>query len=307
MRFRRRLRRPCGSSPLTRGKLSEDSHFAGAGGLIPAHAGKTRCSPTSRGTCTAHPRSRGENRTRCGLSPASGGSSPLTRGKLERRPRRARRLRLIPAHAGKTSSAYTCVHHRRAHPRSRGENGKGVNIAKPRVGSSPLTRGKQSASNTRHNHRRLIPAHAGKTPCFSACFPCGRAHPRSRGENISEHANSDPAHGSSPLTRGKPAACQSSCRTLRLIPAHAGKTTRRRSLLAARTAHPRSRGENSKEHPAPPKAAGSSPLTRGKHSLTYPYLHNARLIPAHAGKTAQPSPTRRKTRAHPRSRGDNTS
>ena len=53
------------------------------------------------------------------------------------------------------------------------------------------------------------------------------------------------------------------------------------------------------------KGAGSSPLTRGKRSVTVPVNITARLIPAHAGKTLFP-PFRSATRAaHPRSRGEN--
>ena len=50
---------------------------------------------------------------------------------------------------------------------------------------------------------------------------------------------------------------------------------------------------------------GSSPLTRGKPSLTCPERTNERLIPAHAGKTTLSSLTSSLTRAHPRSRGEN--
>ena len=53
-------------------------------------------------TKTAHPRSRGENWETFILDEASGGSSPLTRGKLFHLALPARRTRLIPAHAGKT-------------------------------------------------------------------------------------------------------------------------------------------------------------------------------------------------------------
>ena len=52
--------------------------------------------------------------------------------------------------------------------------------------------------------------------------------------------------------------------------------------------------------------AGSSPLTRGKHTRRLPILDYHGLIPAHAGKTTparSPSPA---TRAHPRSRGENS-
>mgnify|MGYP001678884566 CR=1 FL=1 len=51
--------------------------------------------------------------------------------------------------------------------------------------------------------------------------------------------------GSSPLTRGKPLPARTLDRDERLIPAHAGKTTRPHGVVKAATAHPRSRGENS--------------------------------------------------------------
>ena len=72
--------------------------------LIPAHAGKTGNKTATAKQPQAHPRSRGENSLmpRMTLSPA--GSSPLTRGKHGYAARRRRSDRLIPAHAGKTSS-----------------------------------------------------------------------------------------------------------------------------------------------------------------------------------------------------------
>ena len=51
-------------------------------------------------------------------------------------------LRLIPAHAGKTRTAWAAPSTRRAHPRSRGENGYADNMLMACLGSSPLTRGK---------------------------------------------------------------------------------------------------------------------------------------------------------------------
>ena len=49
---------------------------------------------------------------------------------------------LIPAHAGKTHMLLAAVNGSRAHPRSRGENGRVVMAYRPAPGSSPLTRGK---------------------------------------------------------------------------------------------------------------------------------------------------------------------
>ena len=52
----------------------------------------------------------------------SWGSSPLTRGALQRRPHRAATFRLIPAHAGSTYAVARTPLPARAHPRSRGEH-----------------------------------------------------------------------------------------------------------------------------------------------------------------------------------------
>ena len=93
-----------GSSPLTRGKRLRVHGRRAGHRLIPAHAGKTRSRSAAAARCAAHPRSRGENRTRHGPRPCRLGSSPLTRGKPRVGGRRRARLRLIPAHAGKTCS-----------------------------------------------------------------------------------------------------------------------------------------------------------------------------------------------------------
>ena len=50
-----------GSSPLTRGKHLSAMFDRSAGGLIPAHAGKTFLLACSVRPFRAHPRSRGEN------------------------------------------------------------------------------------------------------------------------------------------------------------------------------------------------------------------------------------------------------
>ena len=111
-----------GSSPLTRGKPIERFQDVFQDGLIPAHAGKTHGRQAGAGARWAHPRSRGENKATDPITGDLEGSSPLTRGK--RRHRRPQPVcgGLIPAHAGKTSSAISAWPSAPAHPRSRGEN-----------------------------------------------------------------------------------------------------------------------------------------------------------------------------------------
>ena len=70
---------------------------------------------------------------------------------------------LIPAHAGKTSSAAISTVIPTAHPRSRGENLPLKRRACRSAGSSPLTRGKQGHAPCLRDISGLIPAHAGKT------------------------------------------------------------------------------------------------------------------------------------------------
>ena len=117
-----RLRYEDGSSPLTRGKQAGGLPPLGAVGLIPAHAGKTLGRHQDLDQQRAHPRSRGENGFPQYRSVPGTGSSPLTRGKHTPFRVLAIEERLIPAHAGKTSSTGSHAAPPWAHPRSRGEN-----------------------------------------------------------------------------------------------------------------------------------------------------------------------------------------
>ena len=233
-----------GSSPLTRGKPGVRPHCQRRGRLIPAHAGKTMGSSPNRCSSGAHPRSRGENnRIACGLLTICG-SSPLTRGKLPDSEGWTPIIRLIPAHAGKTSASRRPASFGWAHPRSRGENRLPGERRRMSYGSSPLTRGKRQSPASEADLMGLIPAHAGKTvPREPTRRPCA-AHPRSRGENLSLRIGNSVIDGSSPLTRGKLVLVGEFVELHGLIPAHAGKTQRVAASLQGPGAHPRSRGEN---------------------------------------------------------------
>ena len=280
-----RARRYRGSSPLTRGKLRHFLAQARRGRLIPAHAGKTRCLESLLRRTRAHPRSRGENEE--SVPPCGGreGSSPLTRGKHGGQVSDGLPPGLIPAHAGKTQPRRRRHSARRAHPRSRGENGHCVPDFEAGVGSSPLTRGKLFGGDLLIICHRLIPAHAGKTEPYRTPNPADQAHPRSRGENTLGSALAHQPPGSSPLTPGKPPPRAVRGADLRLIPAHAGKTVLRRVSRPVSAAHPRSRGENPLTSTARKPRTGSSPLTRGKRNRVLAWQCAPRLIPAHAGKT----------------------
>ena len=214
-------------------------------------------------------------------------------------------MRLIPAHAGKTSSLGSAAFRPRAHPRSRGENPlSSADLAWP-SGSSPLTRGKRGAALRVPRHRGLIPAHAGKTGSRPRRPARSTAHPRSRGENRRGPPGKARTLGSSPLTRGKLSETVREIIVTGLIPAHAGKTYWAKPVQRPCWAHPRSRGENGKVAPPGTPRSGSSPLTRGKRTQLRDVPIPGRLIPAHAGKTSLISTWPPPWPAHPRSRGEN--
>ena len=213
--------------------------------------------------------------------------------------------RLIPAHAGKTETARARSAAAPAHPRSRGENQVHAIRTQITAGSSPLTRGKQTARTEGQTQTGLIPAHAGKTSLTRSVSSTGSAHPRSRGENRRLRSGQSRELGSSPLTRGKPSEASGVHIVQRLIPAHAGKTARGSQARRPCWAHPRSRGENGISTVLQVVHAGSSPLTRGK--LSHVDLEGIvfGLIPAHTGKTNKVTTIIFPPAAHPRSRGEN--
>ena len=194
-----------------------------------------------------------------------------------------------------------------AHPRSRGENLRRSAVEALATGSSPLTRGKHCARRYHRPCSGLIPAHAGKTTLWSTPGRCAGAHPRSRGENLYVDVVPSMKGGSSPLTRGKLLHRGGHSDVDGLIPAHAGKTRTSTVSPSVAGAHPRSRGENSSGNFAPGSFVGSSPLTRGKHLSAVVQGEGERLIPAHAGKTQAGGGVCSARRAHPRSRGENSS
>ena len=156
---------PAGSSPRMRGKLNRTSTPMMPLRIIPAHAGQT---PDWRGRAhgtTDHPRACGANGPRPSQSEASAGSSPRMRGKRNPDNPNDPNTRIIPAHAGQTGIHASLRHQRPDHPRACGANSAIQVAVLPVSGSSPRMRGKLRRQRGRLGARRIIPAHAGQTPC----------------------------------------------------------------------------------------------------------------------------------------------
>ena len=233
------------------------------------------------------------------------GSSPRMRGKLLIRRLDPGLDRLIPAHAGKTSSRAWLRAWCRAHPRACGENLREDKRRGPAPGSSPRMRGKRCISFSLSSGWGLIPAHAGKTRASPATSRQPTAHPRACGENIVFKNAFAALNGSSPRMRGKRRRRPRCARRSGLIPAHAGKTRQPCYQQSNHPAHPRACGENLHIEGLVDTPYGSSPRMRGKRLVQHVTLITVGLIPAHAGKTLLRSRCMNESRAHPRACGEN--
>ena len=155
-----------GSSPLSRGIRRRDQETRHRVGIIPALAGNTAAPHWRSFRRPDHPRSRGEYSVMVSFLPQRGGSSPLSRGIRRSRGGRADVVRIIPALAGNTWTAWSTPIRPRDHPRSRGEYDSVPAMLSRREGSSPLSRGIRAVLAVCFEVAGIIPALAGNT-CWS--------------------------------------------------------------------------------------------------------------------------------------------
>ena len=172
-----------GSSPLARGTRGILPVRPGPRRFIPARAGNTNTTASSRAWRPVHPRSRGEHRAANCCRSRTNGSSPLARGTLPRRGPVADAHRFIPARAGNTAASARSARFSPVHPRSRGEHRTSKAAFSSAGGSSPLARGTLVFCPLPELVERFIPARAGNTSGSSGCSSAVAVHPRSRGEH----------------------------------------------------------------------------------------------------------------------------
>ena len=191
------------------------------------------------------------------------GSPPHTRGQGILIWRRHAVFRITPAHAG-TRGGYTVTYKsNKDHPRTRGdklpENGKNSE----RRGSPPHTRGQECRERVPPRYFRITPAHAGTSGIYRKDIGHFQDHPRTRGDKSPRSARIASHAGSPPHTRGQGIFTISSEVPDRITPAHAGTSSRRRSVWRW--------------------TKGSPPHTRGQERSGTVMRGIRRITPAHAG------------------------
>ena len=171
-------------------------------------------------------------------------------------------------------------------------------------GLSPRTRGSPRPAGAGADHRRSIPANAGKPHPVGRSPRAGRVYPRERGEALPTRPPAVPSQGLSPRTRGSLIGGIWSPRKCGSIPANAGKPHRRGQDGTGARVYPRERGEAMAAMSAAELSPGLSPRTRGSRICRPSRWPSNGSIPANAGKPWSPTPTSTMTWVYPRERGE---
>ena len=125
------------------------------------------------------------------------------------------------------------------------------------------------------------------------------------GENALVPCAVSSGRGSPPRVRGKRDPNSSTILPLRITPACAGKTDKKRSVVFTAQDHPRVCGENISPKKSLLTLLGSPPRVRGKRQHEFTSGRTERITPACAGKTDSRYHRPRRAEDHPRVCGEN--
>ena len=167
-----------------------------------------------------------------------------------------------------------------------GEHPQAVAAGGNLVGSSPRVRGTPEMVFPFAIALGIIPACAGNTSWQSTPLRCCRDHPRVCGEHRTANVKMHVQPGSSPRVRGTPKPRCRTFRTIGIIPACAGNTTRPSTRSSRARDHPRVCGEHPGSGTTSLRREGSSPRVRGTRDNPGCALRPHGIIPACAGNTS---------------------
>ena len=212
--------------------------------------------------------------------------------------------RIIPAHAGNSSSFHRFSSWIADHPRACGELSCHRFVFVLAFGSSPRMRGTPAHRGDQDGQKRIIPAHAGNSRSSVTPPSTDTDHPRACGELSTVIGWTGPLVGSSPRMRGTLHPPELDELIVRIIPAHAGNSSSRPMASRRPTDHPRACGELIPRRRLSSVSSGSSPRMRGTHSQPLPRVQRGRIIPAHAGNSRPPALRSIFPTDHPRACGE---
>ena len=232
------------------------------------------------------------------------GSPPLARGIRCTEEYNPLIPRITPACAGNTKHLLKNPLRTKDHPRLRGEYFSLNATPDMILGSPPLARGILSSINSIVSGYGITPACAGNTKIADGNVAATEDHPRLRGEYCLSNHPVRTIQGSPPLARGIRMILNARHNRLRITPACAGNTIKKRHCPTAPGDHPRLRGEYQQRVWNSMTRSGSPPLARGilYNIIAASYRH--RITPACAGNTLVYMDSNDFQRDHPRLRGE---
>ncbi len=191
------------------------------------------------------------------------GSPPRARGAVRAVGADLRWHGITPACAGSSAWPPSAPTRCWDHPRVRGEQVHQTWSRSGTSGSPPRARGADRWADQRYSQPGITPACAGSRLVSSWTSPPTGDHPRVRGEQACSSTHAEKPWGSPPRARGAGCPGLGRERFTRITPACAGSRTCATSATAARTDHPRVRGEQAPAHPMGKANTGSPPRARG--------------------------------------------
>jgi len=194
------------------------------GRITPAHAGKTMDSTFSTSAMRDHPRACGKDLPRLGDSLPIQGSPPRMRERPSGEIVWAGKVRITPAHAGKTPEGLTHRTRDQDHPRACGKDSISRRRPSRSRGSPPRMRERRKLFRRSYRQKGITPAHAGKTFARRRNVQVGRDHPRACGKDVTRKGEYMVKVGSPPRMRERPSLRRFPIARDGITPAHAGKT-----------------------------------------------------------------------------------
>ena len=192
-----------GSPPRMRGKVVQDHHVKGPGGITPAYAGKSPPGCTGFPRCRDHPRVCGEKDETAAFISLLRGSPQRMRGKVVLGFPPPLPPGITPAYAGKRDKRIFAGIQCRDHPRVCGEKCRNILPVSLGQGSPPRMRGKATTQSENTVPSGITPAYAGKRSFCASMSEARRDHPRVCGEKEECKGCWVFTAGSPPRMRGK--------------------------------------------------------------------------------------------------------
>jgi len=252
-----------GSPPRAWGRCPCREVAARVARFTPACVGTIRTLEHGGFLLPVHPRVRGDDSVPSEFVSPTCGSPPRAWGRLETADAIREHRRFTPACVGTIAKSAGCCVAAAVHPRVRGDDSRAESGEGELDGSPPRAWGRLFLDVLLDPSRRFTPACVGTIVAQSQKYSVASVHPRVRGDDVALATKQGPSIGSPPRAWGRSGSPGLRQSRVRFTPACVGTMPVVASRRAARSVHPRVRGDdllpligNGSRFGSPPRAWG---------------------------------------------------